>query len=193
MPDIDIDFADRDQVLAKLKHRVAKLDSGKKHNTGVYVTEIPHNPVDKLSTIDHKTAEDRGYFKLDFLNVNIYDKVKDEQHLKELMNKEPIWELLETKDFCDLVFHVSGHHDLIKKLKPKNIPQLAAVLAIIRPAKRHLMHKDWVEIMKEVWVKPTDGSYFFKKSHAVAYAQAIVVQMNLISKDKYNFDATSKN
>ena len=79
MPDIDIDFADRDQVLAKLKHRVAKLDSGKKHNTGVYVTEIPHNPVDKLSTIDHKTAEDRGYFKLDFLNVNIYDKVKDEQ------------------------------------------------------------------------------------------------------------------
>ena len=180
MPDIDIDFADRDQVLAKLKHRVAKLDSGKKHNTGVYVTEIPHNPVDKLSTIDHKTAEDRGYFKLDFLNVNIYDKVKDEQHLKELMNKEPIWELLETKDFCDLVFHVSGHDKLIKKLKPRSIEQLAAVLAIIRPAKRHLQDDSWDKILDNVWVKPKDGEYYFKKAHAFRYAVAVVVHMNLI-------------
>ena len=27
-------------------------------------------------------------------------------------------------------------------------------------------------------------SYFFKKSHAVAYAQAVVVQMNLIKRKK---------
>ena len=116
MPDIDIDFADRTIALEKLKHRVAKLDTGKKHNTGVYVTECPHNPVDNLCTVDYKTAEDRGYFKLDFLNVSIYDKVRDEEHLRHLMNKEPLWELLEEKDFCDLVFHVSGHHELIKKL-----------------------------------------------------------------------------
>ena len=45
MPDIDIDFADRTIALKKLTHRVAKLDTGKKHNTGVYVTECPHNPV----------------------------------------------------------------------------------------------------------------------------------------------------
>ena len=38
MPDIDIDFADRNIVLNKLKHRVAKLDTGKKHNTGVDFT-----------------------------------------------------------------------------------------------------------------------------------------------------------
>ena len=54
------------------------------------------------------------------------------------------------------------------------------------------MHQNWDNIMKEVWQKPKDGSYFFKKSHAVAYAQAIVVQMNLISSGKYSFDATSK-
>ena len=69
----------------------------------------------------------------------------------------------------------------------KSIEQLAAVLAIIRPAKRYLLDKTWTEIMEEVWIKPTDGSYFFKKSHAVAYAQAIVVQMNLILKGKYTF------
>ena len=85
MPDIDIDFGDRDVVLSKLQHRVARLDTGKKHNTGVYVTEIPHNPIDNISTIDYKIAEDRGYFKLDFLNVSIYKDVRDEAHLQELM------------------------------------------------------------------------------------------------------------
>src|SRR6056300_1751522 len=118
MPDIDIDFADRDIILSHLKHRVAKLDTGKKHNTGIYATEIPHNPVDNLSTIDYETAEDRGYFKLDFLNVSIYQGVRDEAHLQELMEKEPLWELLEQKDFVDLVFHLSGHDSLLKQLKP---------------------------------------------------------------------------
>ena len=59
MPDIDIDFADRDIILDKLNHRIAKLDTGKKHNTGVYFTEIPHNPVDNLATIDYDEAEER--------------------------------------------------------------------------------------------------------------------------------------
>ena len=66
------------------------------------------------------------------------------------------------------------------------------MLAIIRPAKRYLLNADWETITKEVWTKPNDGSYFFKKSHAVAYAQAIVVQMNILQNDKYNFDAQSK-
>ena len=35
MFDVDIDFADRTVLLEKLKHRVAKLENGKKHNTGV--------------------------------------------------------------------------------------------------------------------------------------------------------------
>jgi len=180
LPDIDIDFADRDIILSQLNHRVAKLDTGKKHNTGVYVTECPHNPVDNLCTIDYKTAEDRGYFKLDFLNVSIYKNVKDETHLISLMNKEPLWELLEHKDFVDQVFHVSGHSDLLKQLKPTSVEQLAATLAIIRPAKRHLADKDWQTIMKEVWTKPTNGEYYFKKAHAMSYAVACVVHMNLI-------------
>ena len=180
MPDIDIDFADRTVLLDKLQHRVAKLPTGKKHNTGVYATEIPHNPVDKLSTIDYETAEDRGYFKLDFLNVSIYKDVKDETHLISLMNKEPLWELLEHKDFVDQVFHLSGHDNLLKQLKPTSVSQLAATLAIIRPAKRHLADKDWQTIMKEVWTKPTNGEYYFKKAHAMSYAMACVIHMNLI-------------
>ena len=87
----------------------------------------------------------------------------------------------------DELFHLNGHFNIVSKLKPQSIEQLAAVLAIIRPAKRHLLNKSWDEIMKDVWVRPTDGSYFFKKSYAVAYAQAIVVQMNLMLIGKYTF------
>ena len=180
MPDIDIDFADRNTILNKLKHRVAKLDTGKKHNTGVYATEIPHNPIDNLSTIEHKTAEERGYFKLDFLNVSIYKDIRNEQHLTELINKEPLWELLEHEDFSKDVFHLNNHDDVLRTLRPRNVEQLAAVLAIIRPAKRHLLNETWETIMKEVWIKPTDGSYYFKKAHAISYAMACVVHMNLI-------------
>ena len=183
MPDIDIDFADRSIILDKIQHRVAKLDSGKKHNTGVYATEIPHNPVDNLSTIEHKTAEERGYFKLDFLNVSIYKDVKDEAHLQELMERKPIWQLLEHKDFVDKVFHLSGHDTLLKQLKPTSVQQLAATLAIIRPAKRHLADKSWEEIEKEVWLKPTNNEYYFKKAHAFAYAMSVVVHMNLICEE----------
>ena len=180
MPDIDIDFADRDIILSHLKHRIAKLNTGKKHNTGVYATEIPHNPVDNLSTIEHKTAEERGYFKLDFLNVSIYKDVKDETHLQELMERKPLWELLEHEDFSEKVFHLNGHSNLLKLLKPTSVEQLAATLAIIRPAKRHLANKTWKEIHEQVWIKPTNGEYFFKHAHAVSYAVAVVVHMNLL-------------
>ena len=90
MPDIDIDFANRDIILDKIEHRVAKLSTGKKHNTGVYVTECPHNPIDNVSTIEYEEAEERGYFKLDFLNVSIYNDIRDEAHLDHLMKKEPL-------------------------------------------------------------------------------------------------------
>ena len=181
--DIDIDFADRNTILSKIQHRVAKLDSGKPHNTGVYVTECPHNPFNEVATIDYKTAEERGYFKLDFLNVSIYKDVKDNDHLQTLMEREPLWQLLEHKEFSDQVFHLNGHNDLLKQLKPQSVEQLAAVLAMIRPAKRHLANQTWQTILEEVWTKPEDGGYYFKKAHAISYAIACVVHMNLICED----------
>jgi hypothetical protein len=184
--DIDIDFADRDIILNKIKHRVAKLDTGKKHNTGVYVTEIPHNPFNEIATLDYKTAEARGYFKLDFLNVSIYKDVRDNAHLTELMDREPLWQLLEHKEFSEKVFHLSGHSALLKKLKPTSLLELAATLAIIRPAKRHLQDSDWTTIMNEVWTKPDNDQYFFKKAHAISYAMAVIVHMNLICDELKN-------
>lgn len=184
MPDIDIDFADREKALAVIKHIPAAIKQPdgtfKKHNTGVYCHSIPYNPVTNLSNVDYKEAEERGYFKLDFLNVSIYKDVRDEAHLKTLMETEPLWDLLEQDDFSSLLFHVNGHGSILRQMKPKTILQLAAVLAMIRPAKRHLIGESWTTVMTTIWTKPEDGEYYFKKAHAVAYAMAILVQMNLI-------------
>lgn len=183
MPDIDIDFADRTKVLELFKHVPASIkekNTYKKHNTGIYCTQIPYNPLTGLSTIDFKEAEQRGYFKIDFLNVSIYKDVKDEEHLIRLMEQEPLWDLLEQDDFTDLLFHINGHGDILRTMKPRSLEQLAAVLAMIRPAKRQLIGKDWQIVMQEIWTKPKSDEYYFKKAHAIAYAQAIIVQMNLI-------------
>lgn len=193
MPDIDIDFADRALALSHFKHISASIKEKdgtlKKHNTGVYCTSVPYDPITRLCTIDYKEAENRGYFKIDFLNVGIYKDVKNEEHLDQLMNQEPLWELLEQDDFTDLLFHVNGHGDILRTMKPTTLEQLAAVLAMIRPAKRYLIGKDWNTIMQEVWIKPKDDEYYFKKAHAIAYAQAVVVQMNLICENiSYGFE-----
>jgi DNA polymerase III alpha subunit len=183
MPDIDIDFLDRDQSLKLFKHvGASRYDNNElvKHNTGIYLHEVPVNAVTGLCAVPYEEAEDRGYFKIDFLNVGIYKGVRDEAHLKQLMETEPLWDLLEQDEFTQLLFHVNGHGSILRQSKPKSIEQLAAVLAMIRPAKRYLIGKDWTTVMTEVWKKPENDEYYFKKSHATAYAAAIVVQMNLI-------------
>ena len=183
MPDIDIDFVDRDAALKLFKHIPAsRIDNNQliKHNTGVYLHSVPMSAAEAVCSVpyDHTVAEE--YFKIDFLNVGIYKGVRDETHLIQLMETEPLWDLLEQEEFVNLLFHVNGHGFILQEMKPKNVEQLAAILAMIRPAKRYLIGKDWTTVMTEVWTKPKNDEYFFKQSHATAYAAAIVVQMNLI-------------
>ena len=187
MPDIDIDFADRTKVLNVIKHVPATLEDGRKHNTGVYCQEIPVNPISGQASIDYNTAEQRGYFKIDFLNVGIYQDVKDENHLNKLLETEPLWQLLQHEEFVNQLFHLNGHGDVLKRTCPTSVEQLGAVLAMIRPAKRYLIGKDWTTIMNEVWIKPENGEYYFKKAHAISYAMAVMVHMNLLC-EKISYD-----
>jgi hypothetical protein len=183
LPDIDIDFLNRTSVLDVIKHVPASLEDGKKHNTGVYCHEIPTNPLTGNASIDYKAADARGYFKIDFLNVSAYEGVRSEEHLKELLAAEPLWDLLEDPAVCDQLFHINGYHNLIAKLKPKSIEELSMFLALLRPGKKHLIpvceKEGFQGVENEIWTK-TDDAYFFKKAHAVAYAHVIVVQLNLL-------------
>ena len=183
--DIDIDFADRDQVLKVLDVTSASmLRDGKlvKHNSGVYATDIPVDPFTGWASLDYDVSEDRGYMKLDLLNVNLYKQVRDEQHLVELM-REPDWARLRDRTVCEQLIHINNHYDTMLKMPEPvdSIPRLAMLLSVIRPAKKHLIGKTWKDVAKDVWVKPKDDSYYFKKAHAISYAQLVVVNLNLLS------------
>ena len=182
--DIDIDFGDRDKLLSLIKHTPASMRNitpMRRHNTGVYITDIPYDPVNNMSALHYEDAEKRGYFKLDLLNVHVYSQVRDEQHLVELMY-EPNWSKLKDREFVEKLIHLSNHYQSIQKMPEPidSIPRLAMFLALIRPAKKHLIGQSWKEVAKTIWDKENDG-YSFKKSHAIAYAQLVVVHMNLLT------------
>ena len=182
--DIDIDSADRDRIL-KLIHSTSasihRKDEIVKHNTGVYVNPVPVDPETGMCTLDHKAAEDMGYIKLDFLNVNVYERVRDNNHLELLLNTEPQWERLKDKSFVENIIHINNHYDTMMRMpEPVNsIPRMAMLLSVIRPAKRHLIGQTWKAVAETVWQKPTDGSYYFKHAHAIGYATLVAVNMNL--------------
>lgn len=182
--DVDIDMANREDFLRLVCHVPAsvKAQDGTytKHNTGVYFQNIPQFPIEQISAIDYKTAQADGWFKVDFLNNSVYKNIKDEAHLDSLLSKEPMWELLHYEEIVQQLFHINNHYDLVQQYQPKSVTQLAMLLALIRPGKRHLVGKNWEEISHEIWTKPADGSYYFKHSHAISYAMVIVVQLNLL-------------
>lgn len=181
--DVDIDFGDREKILKHIKHIPAamrKVNPIRKHATGIYITEIPNDPINGMAAIDYSEAEKRGYFKLDLLNVHVYNHVRDEKHLLELM-REPDWKKLNDPYFVENLIHLGNHYQSLKKMhEPVNsIPRLAMFLALIRPGKKHLIGLPWAEIAKTIWEQGTDG-YQFKKAHALGYAHLVCVHMNLL-------------
>jgi hypothetical protein len=183
--DVDIDFSNRTKLLEVIKCTPAMhVVQGKikTHNSGVYITDIPLDPLNNCAALDFKEAEDRGYFKIDLLNMSVYEQVRDEAHLLEL-TKEPDWSLLQNREFVEKLVHISSHFDTMRKMPEPvdSIPRMAMLLAIIRPAKRHLIGKTWKDVATDIWTKPTNGDYFFKRSHAVSYAMLVGVHMNLIA------------
>ena len=64
--DIDLDLADRDQLLKLIQAIPARqMHQGqvRRHNSGVYVTDIPYDPVNACAAIDYEQAEECGSLK----------------------------------------------------------------------------------------------------------------------------------
>ena len=185
--DVDIDMGNRDLLLEKIKHVPASMKNIspiRKHASGIYPCNIPYDPINQMSAISYEQAEKRGYFKIDILNVHVYEKVKNEEHLISLM-KEPDWSMLTKREVVAQLIHLNGQFDIMKRMPEPidSIPRLAMFLAVIRPAKRHLIGKPWQEVNKTVWDNDSDG-YQFKRSHSVGYSHLVAVHMNLIKEEQ---------
>jgi hypothetical protein len=182
--DIDIDLANREQVLNLLQHVPARISVNgqvRKHNSGVYVTDIPYDAVTECAAIDYEEAERRGYFKIDLLHMSVYDLVRDPEHYAELLSKEANWARLWTdSDWVKQLVHVGNYTDLLKAMKPDSIPRMAAFISIIRPGKAHLQNCPWDEVFASVWDGDDSRGYTFKKAHAIGYAALVSLHMNLL-------------
>jgi hypothetical protein len=188
--DIDIDCGDREKIIDVIDCTQASIRDGKypkRHNTGVYITSIPYDLATDTAAIDYREAENRGYVKLDLLNVNLYSMIETEERLIELM-REPDWSMLTDRTIMEKMIHIHRHYDTMRRMPEPidSIPRMAMFLALIRPGKRHLIGKTWREVAESIWDKDAD-LYTFKKSHAVAYAQLVVVNMNLYEENPTAF------
>lgn len=182
--DIDIDCGDRDKILKHIKHIPAamlRVSPPRKHTTGIYVGPVPYDPLSGAASIDYTDAESRSYYKIDLLNVHLYNSVTSEEHLEHLL-REPDWSMLKQKSVVQRLMHINNHWENLQRMAEPidSIPKLAMFIALIRPGKKHLIGKSWDTIEQNIWTPDGEG-YTFKRSHSHAYAHLIVVNMNLIS------------
>lgn len=182
--DIDIDMPDRAAVLKLIEHVPARLATGRRHNSGIYVTEIPQDIIAGCAAIDHETAEQRGYFKIDLLNMSVYSLIKNPEHYESLLAQDPPWQRLwQDSAWASQLVHVGNYTDLLTRMRPDSIPRMAAFISIIRPGKAHLQNRSWTEVFASVWDGDDSRGYTFKKSHAVSYAALVALHMCLLNQD----------
>jgi hypothetical protein len=183
--DIDIDLADREQLLQLIQTvpaRQTHQGQVRRHNSGVYVTDIPYDPVHGCAAIDYEQAESRNYFKIDLLNMSVYQLVKSSEHYQEMLAKEPDWSRLWTDpEWAKQLVHVGNYVDLLGTMKPDSIPRMAAFISIIRPGKAHLQNCPWAEVFDTVWDGDDSRGFVFKHAHAVGYAALVALHMNLLN------------
>lgn len=183
--DIDIDMPDRSRLLELIPHVAARQTvDGKprRHNSGIYVTEIPRDIVNGCAAIDYESAESRGYFKIDLLNMSVYQLIQDPAHYEQMLSEEPPWSRLWTDGpWASQLVHVGNYTELLRAMKPDSIPRMAAFISIIRPGKAHLQRQPWADVFGSVWDGDDSRGYTFKKSHAVSYAALVALHMNLLN------------
>ena len=180
--DIDIDLADRDQLIDLINAIPARQANGRRHNSGVYVTDIPYDPINQCAALDYETAEQLGYFKIDLLHVNVYNLVKSPNHYEQLLAQEPPWERLWTDSaWASQLIHVGNYTNLLETMRPDSIPRMAAFISIIRPGKAHLQNRPWKEVFDTVWDGDASRGFVFKKAHALGYSKLVALHMNLLN------------
>lgn len=202
IPDVDLDVGDRENALSVLTDptiasQLTPDESGMvPHNTGLYLQDIPTDPTTGLATYPYDIAEDLGYYKIDVIPYKIYEGVESEEHLIELLahaeSDDFDWfRFLDGKYYSnqdpDLqVTHLARHMDVVEQYPPQSVEDVAALIALIRPRKKYLIGEPWEVIQEKIWKKLPEedsdkkGNYFFKKSHAIAFALVILVHLQLL-------------
>ena len=165
-----------------IKASIVKNEKLGPHPCGVFPQAIAKDLVTGLSAIPFENAEELGYFKLDFLHLTTYRHFQSREEIEELLKIEPNWDLLLDERNVEKLFQVGKHADLLKKLRPRSIEEVADVLALIRPGKQELLpfYIAEREACRVLLYMKDDSGFSFKKSHSISYSMVIVLQLHLL-------------
>lgn len=187
--DIDIDFKTnfrcQDIFPQAIRASMIKGNDLVKHPCGFFFQNIAKDDITELSAIPYEEAEVLGFFKIDFLHLSLLDQFKSKHTIRELTKRDPNWDLLLNPIHVATLFQIHKNHSLLLQVKPRSVQELADVLALIRPGKQYLLANYLsckATTRSELYTNNGVG-YYFKKSHAIAYALTIVLQLHLIQQN----------
>lgn len=185
--DIDIDvkssFVPKD-TFDVVYASIVETDDLRKHPAGVYFQTMSVDAETNLAAIPYNKAEELGYYKIDMLHLSLLNNFISKNEIRELLKQEPDWRVLEDEQTVSRLFQIKKHFDIVSKVRPTSVEELADVLALIRPNKRRLLDA-YLRSPKEIrekylYVREEGDKTSFRKSHAIAYALTIKLQMNSI-------------
>lgn len=190
--DIDIDFPTsfdpRQYMRQAVPASMVKDDKLQKHPCGFYLQSIPVDPITNLSAIPFEEAEALGYFKIDFLHLSVLDEIGSKEEIRKLVSQDPDWELMRDPAVVERLFHLSKHYQLLQRLNPQSVQDVADALALIRPGKRKLLEeylRNKEAVRPKLYTKDEERGYFFKRSHAISYALTIILQLHMIKRSMH--------
>ncbi len=189
--DIDIDFPTNFKPLTIFTDAVpasmVKGDELVKHPCGIYFQNMAIDDITQTAAIPYEEAEVLGYFKIDCLHLSILDHFTSKQEIRNLSKKEPKWEMLLDRRVVEQLFQIRNNYDIVRRVKPTSIQELADVIALIRPNKKILLDsylKDRTGVRSNLYRQRAEDKSAFRLGHAIAYASTIVLQLHLIDQGR---------
>lgn len=183
--DVDIDLpSDYKPSLTQAMVYNEKTQSITPHPSGYYFEDVPVDPVTGVCAFDYKWGEERGFMKVDLLTNRVYDSFKTKQDVLDAIVEENIdWTMFDRREVVERLPHLGKHFDIVSRVRPRSVQDLADILALIRPAKIGMLDsylQNKTRVRRNLYLRPTDETAYFKKSHAISYALMIVAYLTVI-------------
>lgn len=148
------------------------------HPSAVYLEDVPVDSVTGNCAFDYEFGDSLGFMKVDLLNNSAYSKFTSKDEVLRAVENFDDWRSFDDPDIVANLPHLGKHVETVRRIKPRSINDLADVLALIRPGKKHLLEaylKNPEKVRsRSLYTRASNGMMYFKKSHAVSYAMMIV-------------------
>lgn len=150
------------------------------HPAGFYLEPVPIDDYTGNCAFDYKYGSEYGFFKVDLLTNTVYNGYNSKEEVLAALEWDVDWEQFDDERIVESLPHLSKHFDIVNKVKPNSIEDLADILALIRPGKRDQLDdyiKNKEKTRKTLYRRARNDMNYFKKSHAISYATMIIVAL----------------